>query len=81
LAHFFSLALPLLADEGVIIALKGGTAATGELQVWQYRGPGHAGDPEKVERRFSTTLKRFRLPILKSNRSLVVLRQIDRKTI
>jgi len=75
LEHFFKLALPLLAEVGVMIALKG-DVVNDELNDLQGRGFGDEGDAETVRRQFSVTVERFHLPILNSKRSLIIIRKM-----
>lgn len=67
------LALPLLADEGVILALKGDKVKD-ELGDLQGRGSDDGGHIHTVLPSYFMTVETFQLPYLKSNRSIVVIK-------
>jgi 16S rRNA (guanine527-N7)-methyltransferase len=67
------LALPLLADEGVILALKGDTVKD-ELGDLQGRGPGDGDHIHSVLPSYFMTVEKFQLPYLNSNRSIVIIK-------
>ena len=71
---FCRLAVPLLSDEGIIIALKGdaGDDGLGELS-GRESGPGEDGKP--LGDHFSVTLEKYSLPFLRSKRSVVLIRK------
>jgi 16S rRNA (guanine527-N7)-methyltransferase len=73
LDFFVRLALPLLADRGVIIALKGevGKAELDDLQHNVLEKMNAAGS---LDRQFIISLERYRLPLLNSERSIITLR-------
>lgn len=67
------LALPLLADEGVILALKGDMVKD-ELGDLQGRGPGDGDHIHTVLPSYFMTVEKFQLPYLNSNRSIVIIK-------
>jgi 16S rRNA (guanine527-N7)-methyltransferase len=73
LDFFVRLALPLLADRGVIIALKGevGKAELDDLQHNVLEKMNAAGS---LDRQFIISLERYRLPLLNSERSIITLK-------
>lgn len=72
---FRCLAWPLLSNAGVMMALKGDIASD-ELNALQRRGFGDGDPGAAVNRQFSVTVEKFRLPFLNSNRSIVAIRKI-----
>jgi 16S rRNA (guanine527-N7)-methyltransferase len=72
---FRRLALPLLIDEGGMMALKGDVVID-EINELQGRGFGDGDDPKTVRRQFSVTVEKFHLPFLNSNRSIVIIRKM-----
>ena len=66
------LALPLLADEGVILALKG-DIPNDELNGLQGRGLDERNHSKIATPRFSVTVEKFHLPFLNSRRSIVII--------
>ena len=75
LEFFRRLAWPLLIDAGHIMALKGDLVMD-EINELPGRGFGDAGDPDTVDRQFSVTVEKFRLPFLNSNRSIVIIKKM-----
>lgn len=76
LASFYRLAWPLLADEGVILALRGevGRDELSGLQNWQLAG---RDGNQSIGVSFSLTVENIRLPVLNYHRSIVVIRKTD----
>ncbi len=74
LETFCQLAWPLLADIGVMLALKG---AVGGDEFQRLRAADFAGEGKRksVSQPLAVTAERYRLPILDSNRSVVVIRK------
>ena len=74
LNFFVHLALPLLADEGVIIALKGEVdkAELDDLRDNVLEKMNAAGS---VDRQFTISLERYVLPLLNSERSIIIVRE------
>ena len=70
------LALPLLMDEGVIIALKG-DVVNEELNDLQGRGLDDVDDSQTVGRQFSVTVEKYNLPFLNSIRSIIIIRRTN----
>jgi 16S rRNA (guanine527-N7)-methyltransferase len=75
LDHFFKLALPLLAENGTMMALKGAVDQD-EIRDLQGRGSGDGGNNRKLGRQFTVTVETFPLPFLKSNRSIIRIRKM-----
>jgi 16S rRNA (guanine527-N7)-methyltransferase len=75
LEFFRRLAWPLLIDAGHIMALKGDHVMD-EITELPGRGFGDGGDPDTVDRQFSVTVEKFRLPFLNSNRSIVIIKKM-----
>lgn len=75
LDSFVASAYPLLAENGVIIALKGRVdrMELNDLKPFIVR-PGD--EPESTPIRFSFSIETYTLPVLKSQRSLIVLRKV-----
>jgi 16S rRNA (guanine527-N7)-methyltransferase len=73
LNFFVHLALPLLADEGVIIALKG-EVDKAELDDLRYNVLEKMNAAGSVERQFTISLERYVLPLLNSERSIITVR-------
>ena len=67
------LALPLLADEGVILALKGDRVKD-ELVDLQGRGPDDGGHVQTVLPSYFMTVETFKLPYLNSSRTIVIIK-------
>ena len=70
---FCTLAMPLLMDDGIILALKGdvGNDEVTELQGWGWVD----GDTARpVARRITISVEKFRLPILNSRRSVAIIK-------
>lgn len=73
LDFFVRLALPLLADGGVIIALKGEVDKT-ELDDLRYNVLDKMNAAGSIDRQFTISLERYRLPLLNSARSIITVR-------
>lgn len=73
LNFFVRLALPLLADGGVIIALKGEVDKT-ELDDLRYNVLEKMSAAGSIDRQFTISLERYRLPLLNSERSIITVR-------
>jgi 16S rRNA G527 N7-methylase RsmG len=74
LAAFVRQALPLLADRGIIIALKGemDQQEVAELQSTVIEKiPLSAGEPYP----YSLTLENYRLPVIQLKRSMLIIRK------
>ncbi|MEJ2166228.1 MAG: 16S rRNA (guanine(527)-N(7))-methyltransferase RsmG [Desulfobacterales bacterium] len=74
LDHFFELALPLLAENGTMMALKGAVDQD-DIRDMQGRRSGEGGDNLEPGFQFSVTVETFPLPFLKSNRSIIIFRK------
>lgn len=76
LDNFAAYAYPLLADNGVIIALKGHVdqMELNDLKPFVVL-PGN--NPKSTPIRFSFSIDAYTLPVLKSQRSLIVLRKLS----
>jgi 16S rRNA (guanine527-N7)-methyltransferase len=74
---FCRLALPLLVEDGVMIALKGGSV-NDEVNDLQGRGLVDGGDGKTVDRQFCLTVEKFQLPFLSSARSIIIIRNLLR---
>ena len=72
---FRRLALPLLIDEGAMMALKGDVVID-EMKELQGRGVGDGDDPITAGRQYSVTVEKYRLPFLNSDRSIVIIRKM-----
>ena len=72
LDFFANLALPLLADEGVIIAMKGEVDKT-ELDDLRYNVLEKMNAAGSVDRQFTISLARYSLPLPNSERSIITL--------
>jgi 16S rRNA (guanine527-N7)-methyltransferase len=70
---FVRLALPLLADGGIIIALKGKVSRS-ELDNLQYNVLKGIHSPESGNRQFTISEERYSLPLLYSERSIITVR-------
>ena len=57
------------------MALKGDHVMD-EINELPGRGFGDGGDPDTVDRQFSVTVEKFRLPFLNSNRSIVIIKKM-----
>jgi hypothetical protein len=73
LNFFVRLALPLLADGGVIIALKGEVDKT-ELDDLRYNLLKKMNAAGSVDRQFTISLERYSLPLLNSERSIITVK-------
>lgn len=69
---FVSLALPLLASQGRLIAMRGKTVET-DLESARALILKMGGAPNGNAHRFTLTIKRYRLPFLESERSLLIM--------
>jgi 16S rRNA (guanine527-N7)-methyltransferase len=72
---FCQLAWPLLAAKGVMIALKGRVLKT-ELQSLRGCGFGDGDAAPAIGGQLSATVEAYRLPLLNSNRSMVIIRKM-----
>jgi len=72
LNHFLKLALPLLAEHGTVMALKG-EVDQDELESLQERGTGKARINMQAGR-YVVQVKKFRLPFIHAARSLILIR-------
>ncbi len=72
LEFFVRLALPLLAEKGVILALKGEVNKT-ELDDLQRNVLQKMDGTEPVGRQFSISQQRYSLPLTNSNRSIITV--------
>ena len=73
LDSFVNLALPLLADEGVIIAMKG-EVEKAELDDLRHNVLEKINAAGSLDRQFTISLKRYILPLLNSERSIIIVR-------
>ena len=73
LESYVRLALPLLSDWGVIIAMKGGVDKT-DLDDLRYNVIEKMSAAGSVDRQLTISLERYRLPRLNSERSIVTVR-------
>jgi len=71
---FCRLALPLLSDDGIIIALKG-EAGDDELDELSGRGSGDGEDGKPLGDQFWVAVEKYNLPFLHSKRSIVLIRK------
>ena len=74
LRMFANLAIPLLANNGTIIALKGDLDDE-ELKAWQDREDDGGEEVKALRNQFSVSVKKFQLPFLNANRSLIHIRK------
>lgn len=72
LNQFLKLALPLLAEDGTVIALKG-EVDQDELESLRGRGTGKARINTKTDQ-YAVHVERFRLPFIDAARSLILIR-------
>ena len=70
---FCSIALPLLADSGTMIALKG-DIDDDEINEVQGRGVAAEDAAQSTGRQLSVSVERFHLPILDSKRSAIIIK-------
>lgn len=75
LDHFFKLALPLLAENGTTMALKGAVDQD-EIRELKGRGAADSSGHNAVGFPFSVTVEEYLLPYLKSARSIIMIRRI-----
>ena len=73
---FHRLAWPLIADKGVMLALKG-EVSNEELTVFQDRQLAGSDHNQSMGMPFSLTVENIRLPVLNVHRSIVVIRKTD----
>ena len=73
---FHRLAWPLLADKGVMLALKG-APSNEELRILQDRQLAGSDHNQSMSIPFSLTVENLRLPVLNFHRSIVVIRKTD----
>jgi 16S rRNA (guanine527-N7)-methyltransferase len=74
LEHFFKLALPLLAEEGSILAFKG-EVEQDELKDSKNSIFKEVEDNSLARHQFSIAMEKFHLPFLNSKRSIVILKK------
>lgn len=72
---FVQMSLPLLTEEGFIIAMKG-RASDKEIKSVQSLIKTKSGAQENSTSNFNLVLKKYRLPHLKSERSIVILKSV-----
>ncbi len=70
---FCTLAMPLLRDDGIILALKG-DVANDEIDELQGRGLIKGDHAQPAGRRIAMSVDRYRLPILNAQRSVVIIK-------
>ncbi|MCP4629379.1 MAG: 16S rRNA (guanine(527)-N(7))-methyltransferase RsmG [bacterium] len=70
---FCTLAMPLLMDDGIILALKG-DVGNDEMNELQGRGFIAEESTRVAGRRISMSVEKFRLPILNSHRSVIIIK-------
>ena len=70
---FCTLAMPLLMDDGFILALKG-DVDNNEMNELQGRGWIEGDSAQTAGRRIALSVEKFRLPILDSKRSAVIIK-------
>ena len=70
---FCTLALPLLMDDGLILALKG-DVANDEMNELQGRGFVAGNNSHAAGCRVTVSVEKFRLPILNSHRSIITIK-------
>jgi 16S rRNA (guanine527-N7)-methyltransferase len=75
LSLFCKLSKPLLADGGTMIALKG-DVNDDELNEFQGRGGADENTVQIADHQLSVAVERFYLPVLHSNRSIVLIKSI-----
>ena len=75
MVNFVQMSLPLLANNGFIIAMKGKTS-TKEIESIQSLIKTKSDTQENSIRNFNLVLKKYRLPYLKSERSIVILKSV-----
>ena len=73
--NFVQMSLPLLTKEGFIIAMKG-RASDKEIKSVQSLIKTKSGAQENSISNFNLVLKKYRLPHLKSERSIVILKSV-----
>lgn len=73
--NFVQMSLPLLTKEGFIIAMKG-RASDKEIKSVQSLIKTKSGAQENSTSNFNLVLKKYRLPHLKSERSIVILKSV-----
>jgi 16S rRNA (guanine527-N7)-methyltransferase len=69
---FCNLAMPLLMDDGTILALKG-DVGNDEMNELQGRGFADGDRIQTAGRRITLSVEKFRLPILDSHRSIIIM--------
>ena len=75
LNHFLKQALPLLAEDGTVMALKGDVDQD-ELESLQGRAAGKAGITI-LTRQYSVRVEKFRLPYIHAARSIILIRKLN----
>jgi 16S rRNA (guanine527-N7)-methyltransferase len=73
LEYFVCLALPLLADGGIVIAMKG-KIDRAELDNLRYNVLEKINTVGSVDRKFTISIERYSLPLLDSERSIITVR-------
>ena len=73
LEYFVRLALPLLADGGIVIAMKG-KIDRAELDNLRYNVIEKINTAGSVDRKFTLSIERYSLPLLDSERSIITVR-------
>ncbi len=73
LEYFVRLALPLLADGGIVIAMKG-KIDRAELDNLRYNVLEEINAVGSVNRKFTISIERYSLPLLDSERSIITVR-------
>ena len=73
LEYFVRLALPLLADGGIVIAMKG-KIDRAELDNLRYNVLEKINTVGLVDRKFTISIERYSLPLLDSERSIITVR-------
>jgi 16S rRNA (guanine527-N7)-methyltransferase len=73
---FVALALPLLAEKGIIIALKG-VVSQRELDDLKRNVFEKMDRPEAIQKRYSLAVKKYSLPVLNSKRSMITVKRSE----
>jgi 16S rRNA (guanine527-N7)-methyltransferase len=73
LKMFCNLAMPLLKDDGFILAFKG-DVGNDEINAWQGRGWVEGDSAQTAGRRIALSVEKFRLPILNSQRTVIIIK-------
>lgn len=75
LESFVHQALPLLAQEGIIIALKGKVDQT-EVETVKSIAPGNLNNSNPDQNRYPVTVEEYKLPFTQSKRSIIAIRRV-----